>query len=196
MNIQNLKVIKNSEINDKLLNDVLNFDRTIFKIDEEYSLPDGYLEKMYEKHKEGLFVLVDGDIVVGYANCIFLTDEIQEEYLRTKDYLLLENNGFQVGNNNMYFYTLALQEEYRDIGAIDILMQQFSAWVNIERQKGKRITSCISEAITNDGIKTLQAMGMLPQDVDENGLGIYYSPDCLNSYISKMIEKSIDDEER
>lgn len=155
MNIQNLKVIKNSEINDKLLNDVLNFDRTIFKIDEEYSLPDGYLEKMYEKHKEGLFVLVDRDIVVGYANCIFLTDEIQEEYLRTKDYLLLENNGFQVGNNNMYFYTLALQEEYRDIGAIDILMQQFSAWVNIERQKGKRITSCISEAITNDGIKTL-----------------------------------------
>ena len=84
-----------------------------------------------------------------------LTDEIQEEYLRTKDYLMLENNGFQVGNNNMYFYTLALQEEYRDIGAIDILMQQFSAWVNIERQKGKRITSCISEAITNDGIKTL-----------------------------------------
>ena len=71
MNIQNLKVIKNSEINDKLLNDVLNFDRTIFKIDEEYSLPDGYLEKMYEKHKEGLFVLVDRDIVVGYANCIF-----------------------------------------------------------------------------------------------------------------------------
>lgn len=139
MNIQNLKVIKNSEINNKLLNDVLNFDRTIFKIDEEYSLPDGYLEKMYEKHKEGLFVLLDGDNVVGYANCIFLTDEIQEEYLRTKDYLLLENNGFQVGNNNMYFYTLALQEEYRDIGAIDILMQQLSAWVNIERQKVREL---------------------------------------------------------
>lgn len=196
MNIQNLKVIKNSEINDKLLNDVLNFDRTIFKTDEDYSFPDGYLEKMYETNKEGLFVLLDGDNVVGYANCIFLTDKIKEEYLKTKDYLLLENKGFQVGDNNMYFYTLALQEKYRDIGAVNILMQQFSAWLNIERQKGKTISSCISEAITTDGIKTLRAMGMLPQDVDENGLGIYYSPDCLNSYISKMIEKSRDDEER
>ena len=96
----------------------------------------------------------------------------------------------------MYFYTLALQEEYRDTGAIDILMQQFSAWINLENQKGKKIRSCISEAITTDGIKTLLAMGMLPKDVDENGLGIYYSPDCLNSYITKMITKSRDDEER
>ena len=196
MNIRKLIVVKNSEVNTNLLKDVINFDRTIFKIDEEYSLPDGYLEKMYETYKDGLFVLVDGNIVVGYANCIFLTDEIKEEYLRTKDYLLLENNGFQIGDNNMYFYTLALQEEYRDTGAIDILMQQFSAWINLENQKGKKIRSCISEAITTDGIKTLLAMGMLPKDVDENSLGIYYSPDCLNSYITKMITKSRDDEER
>lgn len=103
--------------------------------------------------------------------------------IKNKDYLLLENNGFQFGNNNMYFYTLALQEEYRDIDAVDVLMQQFSSWINTERKKGKRITSCISEAITVDGIKTLKAMGMKPKDVDENGLGIYYSPDFLNTYI-------------
>lgn len=45
MNIQNLKVIKNFDVSAKLLNDVLNFDRTIFKTDEDYSFPDGYLEK-------------------------------------------------------------------------------------------------------------------------------------------------------
>ena len=74
MNIRKLRVVKNSEVNTNLLKDVINFDRTIFKIDEEYSLPDGYLEKMYETYKDGLFVLVDGNIVVGYANCIFLTE--------------------------------------------------------------------------------------------------------------------------
>ena len=43
MNIRKLRVVKNSEVNTNLLKDVINFDRTIFKIDEEYSLPDGYL---------------------------------------------------------------------------------------------------------------------------------------------------------
>lgn len=101
-------------------------------------------------------------------------------------YLSLENVGFHIGSNNMYFYTVALKEGYRDTGAIKYLMQNFARWIHGEKLKGKRITTCISEAVTEDGIKTLSAMGMLPQDVDNNGLGIYYSPDCLDSYIEKM----------
>lgn len=89
----------------------------------------------------------------------------------------------------MYFYTLAIQEEYRDTGAVKILMQQFADWLNREKQKGKNIISCISEAVTLDGIKTLLTMGMVPKDIDENGLGIYYSPDCLKNYIENMVGK-------
>lgn len=88
MNIQNLRVIKNSEITPTLLKKVIEFDRSIFPIDKEYSFPDGYLEKMYETHKDGLFVLLDKNNVVGYANCIFLTDEIKYTYLKTKNYLM------------------------------------------------------------------------------------------------------------
>lgn len=189
MNIQNLRVIKNSEINPNLLKDIVTFDRSIFPIDKDYSFPEGYLEKMYETHKDGLFVLLEDNNVVGYVNCIFLADRIKETYLETKDYLILENKGFQIGDNNMYFYTLAIHEKYRDTGAIKILMQQFSEWLNEEKQKGKHISDCISEAVTMDGIKTLLTMGMLPKDVDENGLGIYYSPDCLDDYIENMIGK-------
>ena len=196
MNILNLRVMSNSEIDSNLLKDIVKFDRKIFPVEGEYSFPDGYLEKLYEKYKEGLFVLLDNNNVVGYVNCIFLSDEIEEEYLRTKDYLILENEGFKIGDNNMYFYTLALDEKYRNSSAVKMLMQQFCTWINQEKSKGKNISSCISEAITEDGIKTLLLMGMMPKDVDENGLGIYYSPDGLNNYINSMIEKNIEDEER
>ena len=196
MNIINLRIISNSDINPNLLKDIAMFDRKIFPVEEEYSFPDGYLEKLYEKNKEGLFVILDKNEIVGYVNCIFLSDEIKTEYLRTKNYLILENEGFKVGDNNMYFYTLALDEKYRNSSVVKMLMQRFCTWINQERIKGKNISSCISEAITEDGIRTLLLMGMKPKDVDENGLGIYYSPDCLNNYINGMIEKSIEDEER
>lgn len=196
MNILNLRIISNAEIDPNLLKDIAMFDRKIFPVEGEYSFPDDYLEKLYEKNKEGLFVLLDKNDIVGYVNCIFLSDEIKKEYLRTKDYLILENEGFQIGDNNMYFYTLALDEKYRNSSAVKMLMQRFCAWINQEKRKGKNISSCISEAITEDGIRTLLLMGMIPKDVDENGLGIYYSPDCLNSYINGMFEKKIEDEER
>lgn len=189
MDIQKLKVLKNSLINSDLLKAVATFDRSIFPIDKEFSFPDGYLEKMYEIHKEGLFVLMDENDVVGYVNCIFLTDEIKATYLKTKNYLMLENKGFKIGDNNMYFYTLAIQERYRHTGAVKILMKQFCNWLNKEKQKGKNISSCISEAVTLDGIRTLLKMGMTPKDVNKDGLGIYYSSDCLNEYIEKMIGK-------
>lgn len=135
MNTRNLRVLKNSDINYKLLKDIVNFDRSIFPIDEEYSFPDGYLEKMYETYKDGLFVLLDEDTVVRYVNCIFLSDKIKEDYLKTKDYLLLENEGLHIGDNNMYFYTLALDEKYRNTGAVKILMEQFCSWVYQEQKK-------------------------------------------------------------
>jgi hypothetical protein len=55
-------------------------------------------------------------------------------------------------------------------------------------KQGKNIKYFFSEAVSEDGIKTLKAMDLKVQDVDELGLGIYYSDDNLISYISKMLK--------
>lgn len=180
---------KNNEIDDVLLDKILEFDRTIFPSDEDFSFPDDYLKNMYRNSRDGLFALLHNGRVIGYTNCIFLSEEVKQHYLKTGDYLSLTNSNFIIGNNNMYFYTLALAENYRDTNAVKILMGAFARWIDKERKNGKKIVSCISEAITEDGIKTLSSMGMLPQDTDNIGLGLYYSPDCLNSYIEEMVKK-------
>ena len=192
--MKNLIIKSNNEVDDNLLDKVLAFDRTIFPSDEDYAFPDDYLKKIYQNSRDGIFVLLDNNSVVGYVNSIFLSDKAQEEYLKDRDYLSFESIGINDGDNNMYLYTLALKEEYRNSGAIKILMQSFANWLVDQRRKGKRIKSCISEAISEDGIRSLSIMGMMPYDIDDSGLGIYYSPDCLESYIEEMIKCHIDDE--
>lgn len=186
--MSNLIIKKNDEITDELLDKVLEFDRTIFPNDENYSLPDDYLRRMYKNSRDGLFVLMENDSIVGYANCIFLSDEVKARYLKNKDYLSLENIGFHIGSNNMYLYTLAMKEEYRDTFAVKYLMKSFAEWLKQEKEKGKIINSCISEVVTLDGLRTALTMGMIPQDIDDAGFGIYYSQDCLDSYIEEMVE--------
>lgn len=183
--MNNTVIKSNDEIDDDLLDKILQFDRTIFPVNEEYSFSDDYLKRVYKNSRDGIFVLMDNDTVIGYVNCIFLSDEANEKYLKERDYLSLENIGFNVGDNNMYFYTIALKEEYRNSNMVKILMQCFVNWIEEQKNKGKRIKSCISEAITGDGVKSLSVMGMIPYDVDDNGLGIFYSPDCLEKYIER-----------
>lgn len=182
----NLIVKKNDEVNDDLLARVLQFDRTIFPTDGDYAFPDDYLKRMYSSSKDGIFVLLQNNEVVGYVNCIFISDEEMITYLQDRDFLKLNNIGFNYGNNNVYIYTLALKKELRGTDAIKILMSNFAEWLTQEKSNGRVINRCISEAVTIDGVKSLLAMGMVPQDIDSNGLGIYYSPDCLNDYINKM----------
>ena len=184
--MENLIIKSNDEVDDNLLDKVLQFDRTIFLADDDYSFPDDYLKRMYKDSRDGIFVLLDNDVVIGYVNCIFLSDEVKDKYLKDRDYLALENIGFNIGDNNMYFYTLALHQDYRNSGVVKILMQHFTNWLEEQKNKGKRIKNCISEAITEDGIRTLTIMGMIPYDTDDNGLGIFYSPDCLENYIEQM----------
>ena len=178
---------KNEEIDNNLLDRITGFDRKVFPLEENYSFPDGYLKRLYDEHKDCFFVMLDekGNII-GYTNSIFLSDEDMEHYLKTKDYLSLKNQGFQTGDNNLYFFSLVVDEKYRHTDIVKQLMRYFTKWLAEEMKKGKRIKRCISEAITQNGIKTLTKMGMSPQDTDENGLGIYNSPDCLKSYIKEM----------
>ena len=130
---------KNSEIDDALLDKVLEFDKTIFPSDENYSFPDDYLKKLYANSKDGFFVLLHNGNVIGYTHCIFLSEEAKNNYLETKDYLSLTNDGFNMGDNNMYFYSLVLAQEYRDSNAVKVLMKDFATWLDEEKQNGKKI---------------------------------------------------------
>ena len=68
-----------------------------------------------------------------------------------------------------------------------MIMKEICLWLDGEIKEGKSFKYCFSEAVTEDGIKTLNAMNMKAQDIDENGMGIYYSEDNLNKYISNML---------
>ncbi len=68
--MNNLVIKKNDEITDELLDRVYKFDQTIFPPDSEFAMPSGTLQKLYQKSKDGMFVLLDNNEVVGYTNCI------------------------------------------------------------------------------------------------------------------------------
>lgn len=189
--MDNLIIKCNNQVDENLLDKVLEFDRTLFPTSDDYSFPDDYIKNLYRNSKDGMFVLLDNDIVVGYVNAIFLSDEKFKSYLNDRDYLTLENIGLHVGDNNMYFYTVALKEEYRKTNALKVLMTSFTTWLENEILNGKRIKNCISEVVTDDGIKMAYFMGMIPSDIDESGYGIYYSPDCLANYIKIMKQEKI-----
>lgn len=187
--MNNLVIKKNDEVTNELLDRVYKFDQTIFPPNSEFVMPSGTLQKLYQKSKDGMFVLLDHNEVVGYTNCIFLEDEGMNRYIKDSNFWILENEGFKLGDNNMYFYMMALKEEYRNTNCIKSLMFEFCNWLDCERKKGKRIHRCIAEPVSEDGIKSVSIMGMKPLRVDESGLGIYYSPDNLDSYIQIMLNR-------
>lgn len=189
--MNNLVIKKNNEVTDELLDRVYKFDQSIFSLDSEFAMPTGILQKLYQKSKDGMFVLLDNNEVVGYTNCIFLEDDVMSRYIEDSNFWRLENAGFQPGDNNMYFYMMALKEEYRNTNCIKYLMTEFCNWLDCERKKGKRIHKCIAEPVSEDGIKSVCVMGMKPLKVDESGFGIYYSPDNLDSYIQVMLNRQL-----
>lgn len=185
----NLRILKNEEISDELLKHIELFDKRIFS-EGEFSFPEGYLSNLYTTNKEALFVLLNNDVVVGYVNAIFLSDENYNDYLINKDYLSLENIGLHDGDNNMYFFTVALDETIRHTSCVKFLMYEFVKWLETERMLGRRITRTISEVITDDGLNQTKIMGMLPLNGGERDFGIFYSPDNLIEYTNKMLETS------
>ena len=183
-----LTIKKNNEVDDILLARIHEFDLKLFPQDGEYSFPNDYLKKLYANHKEGMFVALDGENIAGYVNAIFLTDKDKEKYIQDRNYLEMKNNGLNYGENNMYFYTLAISLEYQDTSVIKELMSSFAKWLKSEQENGKYLKSVICEVITESGLKSAKIMGFLPFDIDSKGLGLYYSSDSLNSYIDNMIK--------
>ena len=181
-------VKKNEEITDEILDKVLEFDRTIFPEDEDYAFPDGYFRDLYKNNKEGMFVLVDNlNNVYGYVNLIFISKKGKDEFLKNREYLKLEHIGFKKGKNIVYLYNLLIHESLRNGIYIIMIMKEICKWLYEEKENGKIIDYIFSEAVTEDGVKTLMAMEMSPLDIDDEKMGIYYSKDNLEKYILKMI---------
>lgn len=85
---EKLIVKKNKQIDDVLLDKIEQFDRTIFPIDNKNSFPDNYLKKLYKDSRDGIFVILYNDNVIGYTHCIFLSEDEKNEYLKFKDFYL------------------------------------------------------------------------------------------------------------
>lgn len=182
-----LKILKNEEIDDDLLKRIEMFDHIIFS-EGDYTFPEGYLSSLYRTNKEAMFVLLNGDNVVGYVNAIFLTDEDFKEYLKNPNYLNLHNIGLHDGDNNMYFYTVAIDQTLRHTSAVKFLMYEFCRFLASERLKGRKISQTITEIVSDDGLRTSRIMGFVPLDGGNPDFGLYYSPDNLLHYIKRMLE--------
>jgi hypothetical protein len=61
-------------------------------------------------------------------------------------------------------------------------------WCNKFEAKGVRISSFTGEAVLPGGVKLLRnVFGMEPMgEVNSEGLGFYYSPDCLKQFRNEM----------
>lgn len=186
------KVLFGNEVDKEVFSQMLELDKKCFS--EEYSLSSEYIRNLYKKSKEGLFCLIDKDKCVGYINCIFITEEQKQEYIGSGDFRKLNNIGPRIGNNILYIYTIALDENYRGTNALVMLLKRFSNWLLENKKMGINITYLFAEAVSDSGVKVLKKMGMIPIDknkLDNNCHGFYYSPDNLENYFKILKNKKV-----
>jgi hypothetical protein len=143
------------------------------------------LSDCYKEHPEGVIVVVDDDRVVGFFNILFLSDE-QTANLQKLKYWDLLSIGPKLGDNNFYFFTAAIDTDYRGTEVVKLLCAELTRWCNDFEARGVNITSFTGEAVLPGGAKFMsKVLGMIPMgDVDADGLGFYYSPDLLKSFLS------------
>jgi len=141
------------------------------------------LKDCYKEHKEGVIAVVDGDSVVGFFNVLFLSDA-QRVNLQSLKYWELRSIGPRIGDNNYYFFTAAIDKEYRGAEVVKLLCRELAKWCNDFEEKGARIASFTGEAVLPGGVRLLRNLfGMKPMgEVSVDGLGFYYSPDCLKQF--------------
>ena len=146
-------------------------------------------------------MLDDKRKVVGSFATTRPSNEKLEQYLKDHDYSQLDND---ISNENEYVFSLALGKEHRHANAIKILGGSYAEQLINYDRRGIKTTRVVSEAVSNDGHKSLTKMGM--QEVtdiaienmkmpfsddydlglDDDGLGFHYSPDNLDDYKINM----------
>lgn len=185
-------VVTNIDVTSELFDKLIKIENEVFG---EKCIDPAYFRSLHAAHNDDLFAVIDNNTnePIGYFEALFLTEEQKETYLKDYDYRKLVNIGAQIGNNIMYIFSLALKKEYRGTNAIKMLAQSFATWLYHIRRQGKILDFVFGEAIYHDGVRSLtKSMGMIPVDVtelDAEGLGFYFSPDCLSSYIYKHMQQ-------
>ena len=179
-------------IDDTLFEAMLRLDSVVFPIEQGNALPPEYFYELYAESKEGLFLLCDAEKgeVVAYLNAIFLNQEQRDRYLHGGHYRELKNCGLRKGGNILYLYTIACDARYRGGQVMKELAKGFVMWLDVCERQGAYMQEVFAEAVSEDGARILsKGFGMIPFDpeqIDEQGCGYYYAPDCLRQYRQKM----------
>ena len=184
-NNNNFKIYTDHEIDDALWGKLLECEARV--LSEAGFVMGTALKDCYNEHKEGVIAVADGDFIVGFFNVLFLSDA-QMANLQKLKYWELKSIGPRIGDNNFYFSTAAIDKEYRGTEVVRLLCKELVRWCNDFEEKGVRIVSFTGEAVLPGGVKLLSnVFGMKPMgNVNEDGLGFYYSPDCLKQYRKEM----------
>jgi len=94
------------------------------------------------------------------------------------------------GDNNMYLFTTAMDENYRGIkapAALPVLCQAFADWITELEQQGKNITHVLSDAVTKEGADLdMKLFELQPHgEHDEDGCGHYVGKN-LDGFVGTM----------
>lgn len=187
-----IEIVSNQDVSDSMFDGMIALDHAFWPEGDPCFLSREYQESIYLPLKEGLFLAIDhddNDRVVGYFNCIFVSEKQIEEYLNGASFNELENIHMHVGKDNIcYLFTCNIDQKYRGTGCMKLLGKAFVKWLDMQEEKGCMIRVAYAEAVTVDGARTVSnGFGMKPlSDVDENGIGHYVSEDGLRNYRMKM----------
>ncbi len=183
-----IRVVTKDEISDLMFDQMVALDHAHWNEEDPCHLSKEYLESIFLPSKEGVFLALDGDRVVGYFNCIFVNMDMMHAYLESGDFEKLQNLHLQVGENVCYIFTCFVVDAYRGSGVMKALGEMFGKYLDEKEKEGCHVRLAYAEAVSEDGARCLRD-GFLMEamdDVDEEGLGHYVSRDGLRAYRKKV----------
>ena len=185
----NISVITADEITEEVFNEMYRLEDLFWPEGHYAHLSKEYLQNLFADSFEGVFAAWDdnNNTLAGHFYAIVPSKQSLDEYMKTGDFTLLENKGFQKGLNNLYLYTAILKKEYRGSGCMKQLGIAFCKWLDAKDKEGCLIDTVLAQAVTADGSRTCSAGFMMKpmDDVDQAGIGHYIS-NGLREYREKM----------
>lgn len=185
-----MHIVSNSAVAKAYFQQLIELDQQFWPEGDPAHFPEWFQRQLYEPDYEGIFLAVDEetDEVEGYFNVLFPSEKAMEKYLHGGNFLDLDNQGFQKGDNLLYLNTANLKEKYRGTGMFRDLAYAFAQWLDEKEAQGYHVTAAYGEAVTPEGAGTAsKGFGMEPMDdVDEHGIGHYISRDGLKSYRERI----------
>lgn len=137
------------------LQQALALDKDVFEIKD--TVDYNKLKEWISVNEDIYTILTHNDKVVGYINCVPVTDRCYQLFKqgKLKDGQVTKNDilPFKVGDNKCLFTSICIAKEYRDSEAIIKLSKGFRKKVRRLKKKSINISSVIVDCVSIDGIK-------------------------------------------